>query len=79
VDRELDADLARWSPDEPRVEFREPLRPVERFLAKLPPDAATAPAAFDCPRTDGGRGRLPGARPGRSPGTGGSGCRLRCP
>ncbi|MET7476601.1 hypothetical protein ABZT17_19810 [Streptomyces sp. NPDC005648] len=47
VDREPDADLARRLPDEPRVGVAEPIRPVDPFLTKLPPDAATALAAFD--------------------------------
>ncbi|MGW2050336.1 hypothetical protein ACWCPF_34965 [Streptomyces sp. NPDC001858] len=47
VDRDLDADLARWFPDEPRAEISASVRPVEPFLAKLPQHAATALAAFD--------------------------------
>lgn len=47
VDHDLDADVSRWFPDEPRVEFSEPVRPVEPFLARLPHDAATALAGFD--------------------------------
>lgn len=47
VDRDLEADLARWFPREPRVEFSEPVRPVEPFLARLPRNAATTLASFD--------------------------------
>lgn len=47
VDRDLDADLARWFARAPRVEFSEPVRPVEPFLARLPLDAATTLASFD--------------------------------
>ncbi|MER6559597.1 hypothetical protein ABT300_18055 [Streptomyces sp. NPDC001027] len=47
VDRELDTDLARWFPHAPRVEFSEPVRPVEPFLARLPHGAATALASLD--------------------------------
>ncbi|GCD94808.1 hypothetical protein [Embleya hyalina] len=47
VDRELDADLARWFPDGPRVDIPASIRPVEPFLAGLSRDAATALAGFD--------------------------------
>lgn len=47
VERDLDADLARWFPREPPVEIPASTRPVEPFLAQLPRDAATALAAFD--------------------------------
>ncbi|GGV21790.1 hypothetical protein [Streptomyces spectabilis] len=47
VERGLDADLARWFPDGPRVEVPASTRPVAPFLARLPHDAATALAAFD--------------------------------
>ncbi|MFF7295985.1 hypothetical protein [Streptomyces sp. NPDC008265] len=47
VERDLDADLARWFPDAPPVAIPAPIRPVEPFLARLPGDAATALAAFD--------------------------------
>lgn len=47
VDRGLDADLARWFADEPRVAIPGSTRPVAPFLARLPQDAATALAAFD--------------------------------
>ncbi|MFD4576696.1 hypothetical protein ACFWNK_30580 [Streptomyces sp. NPDC058417] len=47
VDRGLDADLARWFPDAPRVDLPADTRPVEPFLARLPPAAATALAALD--------------------------------
>ncbi|MQS38532.1 hypothetical protein [Streptomyces katsurahamanus] len=47
VDRDLYNDLARWFPDEPRVDIPASTRPVEPFLAKLPLDAATALAGFD--------------------------------
>ncbi|MBZ3905850.1 MULTISPECIES: hypothetical protein [Streptomyces] len=47
VERDLDADLARWFPDGPRVEIPASTRPVEPFLARLPPAAATALASFD--------------------------------
>ncbi|MEU1557949.1 hypothetical protein ABZ517_35345 [Streptomyces scabiei] len=46
-ERDLDADLARWFPGAPRVDVPASTRPVAPFLAKLPPDAATALAAFD--------------------------------
>ncbi|MER5890126.1 hypothetical protein ABT160_40405 [Streptomyces sp. NPDC001941] len=44
---ELDADVARWFPDEPRSGVPASTRPVEPFLARLPPDAASALAAYD--------------------------------
>ncbi|MER7478035.1 hypothetical protein ABTX60_10285 [Streptomyces sp. NPDC126510] len=47
VDRDLDADLARWFPDEPRVDIPASTRPVEPFLTRLPRAAATALAGFD--------------------------------
>ncbi|MYY13442.1 hypothetical protein GT204_32340 [Streptomyces sp. SID4919] len=47
VDRDLDSDLARWFPDDARVGVPASTRSVEPFLAKLPPDAATALAGFD--------------------------------
>lgn len=47
VDRDLDADLARWFADRPRVGVPESTRPVDPFLARLPHDAATALAALD--------------------------------
>lgn len=47
AERDLDADLARWFPEAPRVDVPASTRPVGPFLAKLPPDAATALAAFD--------------------------------
>ncbi|MFC8349880.1 hypothetical protein [Streptomyces sp. NPDC057280] len=47
VERDLDADLARWFRDEPQVDIPASIRPVEPFLAKLPRDAATALAGFD--------------------------------
>ncbi|MEU8137842.1 hypothetical protein [Streptodolium elevatio] len=47
VDRDLDADLARWLPAEPPAEISASTRPVEPFLARLPQAAATALAAFD--------------------------------
>ncbi|MEU6230356.1 hypothetical protein [Streptomyces sp. NPDC047042] len=47
VDRDLDADLARWFPDAPRADIPASTRPVEPFLARLPGDAATALAGFD--------------------------------
>lgn len=46
-ERDLDADLARWFPGAPRVDVPVSTRPVAPFLVKLPPDAATALAAFD--------------------------------
>lgn len=42
-----DVDLARWFPDEPRVDIPASTRPVEQFLAQLPPNAATVLAGFD--------------------------------
>ncbi|MDG5801510.1 hypothetical protein P9869_02280 [Streptomyces ossamyceticus] len=48
VERGLDADLARWFPDEPWAAVPPAsTRPVAPFLARLPRDAATALAAFD--------------------------------
>ncbi|MFJ4774303.1 hypothetical protein ACIP88_35220 [Streptomyces uncialis] len=47
VERDLDSDLARWFPDEARVDIPASTRPVEPFLANLPPAAATALAGFD--------------------------------
>lgn len=47
VDRGLDADLARWFPDEPGTDVPASTRSVEPFLARLPGDAATALAGFD--------------------------------
>ncbi|MCF1592897.1 hypothetical protein [Streptomyces muensis] len=47
VNRDLDADLARWFPDEPRVDIPASTRPVEPFLTRLPRDAAAALAGFD--------------------------------
>ncbi|MGW1979513.1 hypothetical protein [Streptomyces sp. NPDC001889] len=47
VNGELRRDLARWFPDAPRVDIPASTRPVEPFLAKLPPSAATALAGFD--------------------------------
>ncbi|GAA1803073.1 hypothetical protein GCM10009682_26150 [Luedemannella flava] len=43
----LDADLDRWAAGWPRVAVPATTRPVEPFLARLPPAAATALAAFD--------------------------------
>ncbi|MEU0685948.1 hypothetical protein [Streptomyces uncialis] len=47
VDRDLDSDLARWFPDGARVDIPSSTRPVEPFLARLPPAAAAALAGFD--------------------------------
>ncbi|MEW2523612.1 hypothetical protein [Streptomyces sp. NPDC047071] len=47
VERDLDADLARWFPGGPRVDVPASTRPVAPFLARLPRDAATALAGFD--------------------------------
>lgn len=47
VESGLDADLARWFPDKERVGVPASTRPVAPFLTRLPPAAATAPAAFD--------------------------------
>ncbi|MEV0460204.1 hypothetical protein [Catellatospora methionotrophica] len=47
VDRDLDADLARWFPGASQVDLPASVRPVEPFLAKLPPAAAAALSAFD--------------------------------
>lgn len=47
VDRDLDADLARWLPDAPRVQVPADTRPVAAFLTRLPPASAAALAAFD--------------------------------
>ncbi|MEU9334923.1 hypothetical protein AB0D49_17405 [Streptomyces sp. NPDC048290] len=47
VERDLDADLARWFPGEPGVKLPEETRPVAPFLTRLPPTAATALAGYD--------------------------------
>jgi hypothetical protein len=47
IERDLDAELARWFPDAPRVTIAPTVRPVEPFLARLPADAARALEAFD--------------------------------
>ncbi|MFD0517032.1 hypothetical protein [Paractinoplanes durhamensis] len=49
VERDLDADLARLLPDRPAItdiDLAE-VRPIEPFLQRLPPAAASALAAFD--------------------------------
>lgn len=45
--RDLDADLARWFPDQPRVSLPADIRSAEPFLARLPSSAAASLAAFD--------------------------------
>ncbi|MFG3037510.1 hypothetical protein ACGFYZ_11445 [Streptomyces sp. NPDC048330] len=47
VERDLDADVARWFPDAPRAGVPDDVRPVDPFLARLPKHAAIALAAFD--------------------------------
>jgi hypothetical protein len=47
VERDLDADLARWFADEPPITLPPDIRPAAPFLARLPEDAARALAAFD--------------------------------
>lgn len=47
VERELDADLARWFPDVPRAGLPASTRPVEDFLARLPQEARASLAGFD--------------------------------
>ncbi|MEU1754035.1 hypothetical protein ABZ436_15400 [Micromonospora matsumotoense] len=47
VDRDLDADLARWFADRPPVSVPARTRPVTSLLDRLPPPTATALAAFD--------------------------------
>ncbi|MEV0358637.1 hypothetical protein AB0H71_21540 [Nocardia sp. NPDC050697] len=48
IERDLDADLARWFGDRPRATIDESeVRPVEPFLAKLAPSDAAALAAYD--------------------------------
>src|SRR5690349_4354656 len=47
IDRDLDADLARWFADEEPAVLEEAVRPVEPFLARLAPADAAALAAFD--------------------------------
>lgn len=47
IEHGLDDDLQRWFPDAPRVEVPASTPPVAPFLARLPPDAAAALAAFD--------------------------------
>ncbi|MFI5933838.1 hypothetical protein [Actinoplanes sp. NPDC051494] len=47
VDRDLDADLARWLADRPPVKIPRKTRPIKPFLPRLPPAAATALTAFD--------------------------------
>ncbi|MBU2669624.1 hypothetical protein KOI35_39550 [Actinoplanes bogorensis] len=47
IDRDLDADLARWFPDDEPITLEEEVRPVEPFLDRLSPAGAAALAAFD--------------------------------
>lgn len=47
VERDLDADLARWFPDVERVDVGAGVRPVEPFLGRLPAASAAALRAFD--------------------------------
>jgi hypothetical protein len=47
VQRDLDADLARWFPASDPAEVGDEARPVGPFLDRLPPAAAAALAAFD--------------------------------
>lgn len=47
VERDLDADLARWFADAPRVDVGADARPVEPFLARLEAGPAAALRAFD--------------------------------
>lgn len=47
VERDMDADLARWFGDRPTVVVPEETRPVTSFLQRLAPASATALAAFD--------------------------------
>ncbi|MGJ5893018.1 hypothetical protein DF268_03885 [Streptomyces sp. V2] len=47
LDEGLDADLARWFPGTEYASVPEDTRPVEPFLARLPPAARAATAAFD--------------------------------
>ncbi|WP_027346276.1 hypothetical protein [Hamadaea tsunoensis] len=47
ADRDLDADLARWLPDEPRIEIPAETRSVDGLLDRLPPDGAAALTALD--------------------------------
>jgi hypothetical protein len=47
VERDLDADLARWFSDRSPVAVPEETRPVAPMLERLPPTGAVALAAFD--------------------------------
>ncbi|MVO85445.1 hypothetical protein GPA10_11945 [Streptomyces sp. p1417] len=47
VERDLDADLARWFTDAPKARLPVSTRPVGPFLTGLPRDAAAALAGFD--------------------------------
>ncbi|MER8235792.1 hypothetical protein [Streptomyces sp. NPDC094049] len=47
VERDLDADVARWFAEAPRAVVPTGTRPVAPFLARLPHDAAVALAGFD--------------------------------
>ncbi|BBH63439.1 hypothetical protein ACTI_01240 [Actinoplanes sp. OR16] len=47
VQRDLEADLARWFPSSDPAEVGEDARPVGPFLSRLPVAAAAALAAFD--------------------------------
>ncbi|MEU2101036.1 hypothetical protein [Nocardia sp. NPDC019255] len=47
VERDLDAELARWFADRPPVVVPEQTRPVAPFLQRLAPASAAALAAFD--------------------------------
>ncbi|MFI7647963.1 hypothetical protein ACIBTZ_18070 [Micromonospora sp. NPDC049460] len=47
VERDLDADLARWFSDRSPVTVPEETRPVTPMLDRLPPTGAAALAAFD--------------------------------
>lgn len=46
VERDLDADLARWFADRPLVTVPEETRPVAPFLERLAPASAAALSAF---------------------------------
>ena len=47
IERDLDADLARWFAGSDPIVLEEEVRPVEPFLARLAPADAAALAAFD--------------------------------
>ncbi|GAA1591186.1 hypothetical protein [Actinoplanes couchii] len=47
VERDLDADIARWFPDAGRAEVPADTRPIDYLVGRLPASGAAALAAFD--------------------------------